>query len=398
MRPCPRSGPLRPPARRRAAPLSRRAANRRLHPELARRRRRRALLAAGVPLGALLVFLACRVAFREGLFRVREISFRGLVHAQPAVLVAEAGLTRRRSMFDDFAFVSANLARDPLVREARVRRELPARLVVEVLERAPVAYWAADSALVPVDAEGRVLPLDPARYGWDLPVLMAPRPAGGGSEIHAGRIVDGDARALLRLVIGIRDRVPEVSRRVSTAELEPGGRVVLHLMGEGGEVRLRLETPIAKVALLPDVVRDLELKREGFESLDLSFQDQIVVRPVRLPDPATADDPAGGAPAATGTAPAERAANDGSGRSPGADPFAVGDAPSAASDPGASPAAPRESSPPAPAPLPFETPPAAPDPGVPGPAAGRPSLPPTARPAGSGGSPAAEPSYAERAA
>ncbi|MFN2433159.1 MAG: hypothetical protein ABR599_10170, partial [Gemmatimonadota bacterium] len=68
-------------------------------------------------------------------------------------------------------------------------------------------------------------------------------------------------------------------------ELGGEGAVVLHLMdgaGDAGEVRLRLETPLAKVALLPDVLRDLELKRLGFDTLDLSFADQIVVRPVPL--------------------------------------------------------------------------------------------------------------------
>jgi cell division septal protein FtsQ len=386
----------RPPVTRlRSAPLARRAANRRLHPGLTRRRRLRAILAAGVPLGAILVFLACRAAFQEGLFRVREISFQGLVHTQPAVLVAEAGLARRHSMFDDFDFVSANLARDPLVREARVRRELPARLVVQILERLPAAYWAADSTLVPVDADGRVLPLDPARYGWDLPVLLASGETGSEARIQAGRLVDGDARALLRLVIGIRDRVPDVARRVSTAELEPDGRVVLRLMGEGGEVRLRLETPIAKVALLPDVVRDLELKRQGFETLDLSFPDQIVVRPVRLPDAAPGE-PADGVvgdsiPSSGVGRPESPLPPGGEASTPSADPFASRDAPSAGADP--APATPPESHP---APLPVQ-PPRTPDAVVPGPAA-RSSWPPRtaglARPASS----AAEPSGAERRA
>ncbi|MFN2431281.1 MAG: cell division protein FtsQ/DivIB, partial [Gemmatimonadota bacterium] len=172
-----------------------------------------------MPLGAALVFLAARAAVEGPLFRVREISFRGLVHARPAVLVAEAGLTRPLSIFDDLSFVPERLLRDPLVRAARVRRAFPNRLIVEVEERRPAAYWS-EGALWPLDVEGRVLPLDPAHYGWDLPILMEGR---GGSALHGGRLVDGDARALLRLVVGIRDRVPEIARRVSVAELGGGG-------------------------------------------------------------------------------------------------------------------------------------------------------------------------------
>ena len=273
--------------------LARGGANRRLR---RRSRPRRAVLFLVVVLGAGLVFLGAREAFEGDLFRVREIAFRGLVNARPEVLLAEAGLARRRSIFDGFSSAEARLRRDPLVLDAEIRRDLPRRLIVEIEERLPAAYWA-DSALWPVDASGTVLPLQPAHFGWDLPVLMV---AGGhagasSSAIRAGRLADPDARALLRLVVGMRDRVPEIFRRVSAAELRPEGRVVVHLIagavgatgGPPGEVRMRLETPLEKVALLPDVIRNLEMKRRSFRSVDLSFADQIVVVPGPLaPGPA----------------------------------------------------------------------------------------------------------------
>jgi cell division septal protein FtsQ len=311
---------VRPARRFRPVGPRRGPANRHFQPGLGRRRRRRVVVVVAVPLGAALVFLAGRTAFEGELFRVREVGFRGLVNAQPRVLVAEAGLARKRSIFDDLSAVRAGLLRDPLVRAARVRRELPGRLVVEVEERRPAAYWSED-LLWPLDAEGKVLPLDPAHFGWDLPILMAGGRGGGGAPaLQAGRLVDAEARALLRLVIGIRDRVPEISRRISVAELGAEGRVSLHLMGgaqgELGEVRLRLETPIEKVALLADVIRDLELKRMGFESLDLSFADQIVVRPAELP---------GAEPAERGGARAQAG--------PVAEPWVGGEAPQGAAGP-----------------------------------------------------------------
>lgn len=268
------------------APAARAGTNRRVRPELARTRRRLVRAALALVGGTAAMFGAAHALSEGGLFRVREVRFTGLVHARADVLRAEAGLARRRWIFDDLDPVEAALRRDPLVRRASVRRELPGRLVVEVEERQPAAYWSGPE-LRPIDGEGRVLPLDPARYGWDLPVLMAPGRRDSAPAVHEGRLVDGEVRSLLRLVVGIRDRVPEIARRISVAELREDGRVVLHVMraaGGGerarpGEVRLRLETPLAKVALLPDVIRDLELRRAGFESLDLSFADQIVVRP-----------------------------------------------------------------------------------------------------------------------
>jgi hypothetical protein len=283
-----------------------------VRPDLARTRRRRLRAAVAAAAGTAAAFGAAHAVFEGGLLRVRDVRFTGLVNARADVLRAESGLARRRWIFDDVDAAEAALRRDPLVRSARIRRELPNRLVVEVEERVPAAYWSGPE-LRPIDGEGRVLPLDPARYGWDLPVLMAPGRRDAAPAVHEGRLVDGEVRALLRLVVGIRDRVPEIARRVSVAELRDGGRVVLHVMraaGGGerarpGEVRLRLETPLEKVALLPDVIRDLELRRAGFESLDLSFADQIVVRPGEPVPPAEGSfpaPPARGAPSAGGAA------------------------------------------------------------------------------------------------
>jgi hypothetical protein len=45
-----------------------------------------------------------------------------------------------------------------------------------------------------------------------------------------------------------------------------------------GEVLLARETPVDKMALVDDVLRDLRKKGVSFTRLDLRFPDQIVVR------------------------------------------------------------------------------------------------------------------------
>jgi len=62
----------------------------------------------------------------------------------------------------------------PWIREARVSRRLPDTLVIEVIERTPVAIWQLDGRMALIDAEG--VALEPVRVEAipDLPRLIGP--------------------------------------------------------------------------------------------------------------------------------------------------------------------------------------------------------------------------------
>jgi hypothetical protein len=57
-----------------------------------------------------------------------------------------------------------------MVADARIERRLPGTVRLELLEAEPVAF-ARTPELTPVDAAGRLLPVDPAAAGLDLPIL-----------------------------------------------------------------------------------------------------------------------------------------------------------------------------------------------------------------------------------
>lgn len=267
------------------APRGRRIARRNRRVDRRRRETRRRLAVAAaktalaIAAAGLVVWHGVRFAdVHDWLdpFRVREVRVVGVDVANPTVLVAEAGL-----MGADLRWWSAlggyaeRVERDPLVAEARLRRRFPNRLTLEVVERRPVAFLALDR-LAPADSTGRVLPVSAFQPGWDVPVMRVPWPAA--AVEREGRIRLALVRDALSWLGEVGRRYPALAREISAVELDGAGIVTLRLVHAEGDVVLDLATPIEKLALVDDVLRDLHEKGIRFSRLDLRFEDQIVVR------------------------------------------------------------------------------------------------------------------------
>lgn len=267
----------------RRAPVSRH--NRRVDRERVALRRRKALRAGKLALVAAACGLAGYHAIRMadargwlGLFRVREVRVVGAQAANPAVLVAEAGLMGEElhywSVLD--AYVQ-RVRRDPLIESARFQRRFPNGLVLEVVERRPIALIDLDR-LTPVDSTGAVLPVNPFHARWDAPVLKVAGRTTTSGIVHAGRVRDEVVSGAVAWLTEVGRRYPELAGEISSLEIDGEGTMTLRLVHAPGEVLLARETPVDKMALVDDVLRDLRKKGVTFTRLDLRFPDQIVVR------------------------------------------------------------------------------------------------------------------------
>ena len=74
-----------------------------------------------------------------------------------------------------------------MVKTGRITRDLPDGLVVSLVERTPIAL-APTPILEPVDAEGYLLPLDPATYRLDLPILFSQKKTPKGARLVSEEI------------------------------------------------------------------------------------------------------------------------------------------------------------------------------------------------------------------
>jgi cell division septal protein FtsQ len=165
--------------------------------------------------------------------------------------------------------------RNPLVASARFERGFPNRLTLVIEERRPIALVELDR-LTPVDPEGRVLPVSAFQEGWDAPVF-----APGWEEAAAlagGRLRRGPLLEAVTWLARVRREYPALYREISAIDLERHGTLTLRLVHTEGVIVLDRTTPIEKLALVDDVIRDLREKGVDYLNMDLRFEDQIIVR------------------------------------------------------------------------------------------------------------------------
>ncbi|MDT8367834.1 MAG: FtsQ-type POTRA domain-containing protein [Longimicrobiales bacterium] len=211
------------------------------------------------------------------LFRAREVQLEGLVRLERGRVLRTAGIDHTTNIWEDLEIFEDRLEAHPLVRSVRVTRAIPGRLIVEIEEREPVGLVPTPT-LEPVDREGRYLPLDPARWQLDLP-LLRPRsiPLDGETRPAPARL-----RTLAHLADAMRSEGVFWSR-VSEIREEGGGVVVAEwgapgvtfLFGDTTDLR-RLRDGMR--ALGHAIERASDRGGEPPRVVDLRWADQVVVR------------------------------------------------------------------------------------------------------------------------
>lgn len=214
------------------------------------------LLLAGIVLFA----LAIGSTFTP-LFAARHIRVEGNRTLSPSEVSALAGVRDGTNVFHlDTAATEDALEADPWVASAEVERDLPATVILRVIERTPVAVAGATV----VAADGTALPGASARGLPDIGVLAgeldpAERTAGAG-------------------VVGAM--APVVRDRVGSVLVEPDGDLVL-ILRDGATVRYgQPQEAIAKAEALRAVLRWAGEHDVAIASADVSVPNAPTLQPV----------------------------------------------------------------------------------------------------------------------
>lgn len=208
------------------------------------------------------------------LFRVSDFRVEGNRYLPDGEAVAASGIPMTANVWDDLEPYATKLRRHPLVHEAKVKRRLPGTLVLQVSERRPVALLPTP-ALVPVDAQGQVLPIDPALHRLDLP-LIQPFPPG---RTQAG-LTPAQIRSLAAEMGRLTETEPAFMTRISEVAYDSRGDIVVRLADL--DVELHFTAPLAPRRLLEGLaaLTDAAGRRPDVtvEAIDLRYADQVVVR------------------------------------------------------------------------------------------------------------------------
>jgi cell division protein FtsQ len=229
---------------------------------------------------------------RHPYFTVREVVIGRHAHLSPARVGALAGIQPGMSIWDvDRAAAEERLSREPWVRSAWVRRELPGRIVIRVREHRPVAIVAAgrsDPGLYYVAAHGHVFaavgPEDPR----DFPYLTGLTAADlRGAAPLAPRAL---RRALTLLRLVERGRWLAAAGLGEVSEIHVDAARGLTLSPTRPPVRIELGWGgfEAKLARLSAVMRLWAGQQGEIAAVSLVFDDQVVVRTRPRPQPPAA--------------------------------------------------------------------------------------------------------------
>jgi len=235
----------------------------------------RALVAClGLATIGILGWQAGRFLLTDALFEISDVRVEGVDRLSPATIREAAAVEGQNLFAADLARARARVEALPGVERVHVTREWPNRIEIVVKEREPFALINAGQ-LYWMDAEGVIL-----RTLSQIPV--APGPILSGVEVE--RMGLGTKLASDRLAQGL-SFLRELHRAhgslaalLSEVDLSRPIGVVLYTL-DGIEVRVGSERWEERLARLEALLESLSERGEPVGSIDLRFQDLVVLRP-----------------------------------------------------------------------------------------------------------------------
>lgn len=149
----------------------------------------------------------------------------------------------------------------PWVKQASVRRVLPDKLVVEIVERRPLALWQHDKKFALIDDEGQVILRDDVGPFSELMVVV-------------GEDAPANATALVRMLASEPELLPRVK-----AAVRVGGRRWNVNMADGIDIKLPEQEPEKAWRRLAEYQRQHRLLDKPVRVIDLRLDGKLVVRP-----------------------------------------------------------------------------------------------------------------------
>ncbi len=218
--------------------------------------------ALGVAIAVLLLLAeAIYIPLASPRFAVRVVEIRGEERVARAIASSVHLPANTNMIRAPLGLVKRQAESCAAVREARVSRALPDRIVITAERREPIAVVRRSDAAILIDPDGAPFTVA-GEWGWGLPELSAPRLLSGDltSKAAAGEIRD--------LIAVLRALGPDPRLRVTRLQLGRDERIELAL-DSGAVVELGEPKDLgAKARLLVAAIERIGIER--IKRLDLS--------------------------------------------------------------------------------------------------------------------------------
>ena len=269
-----------------AAPADRRF--RRAHVKPARRKRTwRALAWPAIRYGlvaavaSLAVYRGVQVSANAHLLQVNRIVVHGNERlSKGEVLAVLSGLRGESLLWTDLEAWRRRLLSSPWVRDAALRRSLPATVDVVVSERQPIGIGRINGGdMYLVDERGVIIDQYGPQYAdLDLPIID------GLAAVNQDGSLTDERRADLaaRLMTALRAK-PPVARRVSQIDVTDLHNASVILSGDPAVIQLGEDQFLPRLQSYLELAPALRERVADIDYVDLRFDDRIYVRPASAP-------------------------------------------------------------------------------------------------------------------
>ncbi|MGD0761601.1 MAG: cell division protein FtsQ/DivIB [Roseiarcus sp.] len=192
---------------------------------------------------------------------VKVVSISGEAQLTEPEILALAGVSPKDSLpFFDAARTRRNLEALPLIKQASVRKLYPDRIIIDIVERTPVALWQKDGEVHAIAADGAVIgDLRDSRFS-SLPF-----------------VVGEGANARLSEFMTLLDASAELRPKIVAGVLVGARRWNLK-MKSGIDVKLPENDPLAAMATLLALQRQSRVLDRDILSLDLRVEGKVFAR------------------------------------------------------------------------------------------------------------------------
>lgn len=211
-------------------------------------------------------------------FIVPRVAVVGSVYLGEREVRQAAGLDRPVDFLRaDLEKARVRLLKSPRVERARIVRALPRRIVIEIVERRPVAV-VRGGRMFETDGRGVILPPLVRGVTPDVPVVSGVKIA----DARPGRTIADPrfARALRHLRALARPAVG-LPHPISQVDVSDADRTVVTLAPDGVDVFLPKEPPSERIlSALRVVLGDLASRGQSAATIDMTGSEVIAVRPL----------------------------------------------------------------------------------------------------------------------
>jgi cell division protein FtsQ len=195
-------------------------------------------------------------------FVVRDVFVVGRSATPKATLLNALAVERGTPILSvDLEAARKRIQALPWVRHASVRRVLPDTVVVEIIERRPLALWQHEKKFALIDEEGEVILRN------DI-----------GAFSHLMVVVGEDAASKASVLVQMLATEPDLMERVKAAVRVGGRRWNLHF-GHGIDVKLPADDPEGAWRRLGEYQRRYGVLDKRIRILDLRLADRLMIVP-----------------------------------------------------------------------------------------------------------------------